>query len=143
MLYEENCIQTIVLILTQRLQKHYSIYCSKQRREISQRLINLVTIVDDEYQKLSKYITTWNCYLVHKWSEDKGQLETETMNTVESLNECTHKSNPNRINERTKLTEKSCDCILKYFLDHDSFLRLSSIILKSYQCFSPFPLKLE
>lgn len=143
MLYEENCIQTIVLILTQRLQEHYSIYCSKQRREISQRLIHLITIVDDEFQKLSKYTTTWNCHLIHKWSDDHGQQETELMNTLENLNECMHKSDLSSINENTKLTVNSCDCILKYFLDHDSFLRLSSIILKSYQCFSPFPLKLE
>ena len=68
MLFDEKCITKIIRILIERLQREYRIECQQQQSKLSRRLINLVTITDDEFQILCKAQTDWNCHERNQWN---------------------------------------------------------------------------
>lgn len=145
MLYDEKCITKIINILFERLHQQYRIDCQQQQRQLSHRLINLVTVVDDEFQILCKARTNWNCYDRHQWNIviEKSSSSNNESNQLSQLMECqTTVSSEERPPSTPTTTIDGCDCLLKYLLDNDPSIRLPSIILKSFHCFSPIPLNL-
>ncbi|XP_075679671.1 protein zyg-11 homolog A-like [Dermatophagoides pteronyssinus] len=146
MLYDEKCITKIINILFERLHQQYRIDCQQQQRQLSHRLINLVTVVDDEFQILCKARTNWNCYDRHQWNiviEKSLSSSNNESNQLSQLMECqTTVSSEERPSSTPTIMIDGCDCLLKYLLDNDPSIRLPSIILKSFHRFSPIPLNL-
>ncbi|OTF73164.1 hypothetical protein BLA29_003076 [Euroglyphus maynei] len=141
MLYDEKCITKIIAILTERLQRQYRIDCQQQQRQLSRRLINLVTVADDEFQILCKARTDWNCYDRQQWNLviEKSTNDNQLPQLLECQAPLSGKKPSSPI---TAIIVDGCDCLLKCSLDNDPLIRLSSIILKSFHCFSPIPLNL-
>lgn len=137
MLFDEKCITKIIRILIERLQREYRIECQQQQSKLSRRLINLVTITDDEFQILCKAQTDWNCHERNQWNII---IEKKSSTNDNRLLEC--KTPKLSTGKKPATLVDECDCLLKYWLDNDPLIRLSSIILKSFHCFSPIPLKL-
>lgn len=134
----------------QRLEHKYFILCPEERKIIAKRLIDLITTEEETNSILSRAFTEWNCHSIHQWPivVDVENISNSLLNQTKNLKsfvykECQNNRKEIKFDDDIRMNVDSCDCIINHFLLRDQILFLTSIILKSFHCFSPIHLEFD